>query len=396
MAGAVATFTPGVERKPPRAEQYNWITGQYERDPDQLRLGLEFPLEEEIRLPAEDAVTLLATESGSQLVVGGPGLSLGKKSERVTIRKNRKICGELPLYRVQEIVVLGGGISISTDLIEEACRRGIRIAVLSGGGRPVALLTSPMLTATVETRRAQMAAYGDHRGAEFARWVVAGKLHNQEKLLLYFSKSREGEGKDALEEGARQLRRLRKQALAVEAEDMDGARGSLMGLEGAGGRTYWEKVKGLLPGEMAFPGRIHEHPKDGVNAALNYGYGILYAHVWGAVMNAGLEPFAGFLHSDRAGKPSLVLDMTEEFRQPVVDRPLFAWLNKGGRLKLEGALLDGASREAVATRVLLRMNAVEEHRGKSHQVRSIIQMQARLAAAAFRERSRYRPYAFKW
>jgi len=57
-----------------------------------------------------------------------------------------------------------------------------------------------------------------------------------------------------------------------------------------------------------------------VNSALNYGYGILYGQVWGAVMNAGFEPFAGFLHLDRPGKPSLVLDLIEEFRQPIVDR----------------------------------------------------------------------------
>ena len=46
-------------------------------------------------------------------------------------------------------------------------------------------------------------------------------------------------------------------------------------------------------------------------------------------MNAGLEPFAGFLHVDRSGKPSLVLDLMEEFRQPVVDRAILSWLNKG-------------------------------------------------------------------
>ncbi len=113
-------------------------------------------------------------------------------------------------------------------------------------------------------------------------------------------------------------------------------------------------------------------------------------------MNAGLEPFAGFLHVDRSGKPSLVLDLMEEFRQPVVDRPLLAWLNKGGRLRQENGLLDSASRENVASRILLRMNAVEPHRGKQHQIRSIIQMQARLAASAVRGSRDYRSFLFKW
>ena len=95
---------------------------------------------------------------------------------------------------------------------------------------------------------------------------------------------------------------------------------------------YWREIARMLPDEVGFAGREHEGPGDAVNAALNYGYGILYSHVWGAVMNAGLESFAGFLHVDRSGKPSMVLDLVEEFRQPVVDRAILTWLNKRGRL----------------------------------------------------------------
>ena len=113
-------------------------------------------------------------------------------------------------------------------------------------------------------------------------------------------------------------------------------------------------------------------------------------------MNAGLEPFAGFMHVDRSGKPSMVLDLVEEFRQPVVDRAILTWLNKGGKLKLLKGMLDGESRENVAARVLLRLNTAERHRGKNHEVRSIIQMQARLAASSLRGTRDYRPFAFQW
>jgi CRISPR-associated endonuclease Cas1 len=111
----------------------------------------------------------------------------------------------------------------------------------------------------------------------------------------------------------------------------------------------------MLPDALGFAGRSHQGATDAVNAALNYGYGILTSHVWGAVMNAGLEPFAGFLHVERSGKPSLVLDLMEEFRQPVVDRPILSWLNKGGQLVLQKGMLDAASKESVASRVLLRL-----------------------------------------
>ena len=113
-------------------------------------------------------------------------------------------------------------------------------------------------------------------------------------------------------------------------------------------------------------------------------------------MNAGLEPFAGFLHTDRSGKPSLVLDLVEEFRQPVVDRAILTWLNKGGHLRMERDRLDSESRENVAARVLMRLVSVETHRGRRQEIRSIIQMQTRSAASAVRGWRDYRPFAFKW
>ncbi len=395
MSAAVVPIGPvGLPPRKPPATQFNWITNCYESPPEQLQLPLP-PVEETI-LPHDDSVTLLATENGSQLLVSGFGLFAGKKSERVVVKKGKAVCAQVPFLRLQEVIIASAGVSVSSDLIEELCTRGVRLAFLTSSGKPTALLTSPMLTATVETRRAQLEAYGGRRGADLCRWIVAGKLRNQEKLLRYFAKSRQGDARESLEHAASAFRKLRQQALNMEGETTDAVRPALMGLEGTAGRIYWREVAHMLPDELCFEGREHQGPGDAVNAALNYGYGILYSHVWGAVMNAGLEPFAGFLHVDRSGKPSLVLDLVEEFRQPVVDRAILTWLNKGGRLNLNRGLLDGPSREAVASRVLLRLVATEVHRGKEHQVRSIIQMQARLAASAVRGMREYRPFTFKW
>lgn len=392
MSAILALPIP-IPRKPP-ASQYNWITDHYESAPEQLELPI--PRAEEAFISGDDNVTLLATENGSQLLISGFGLFVGKKSERVVVKKGKAICAQLPFLRLQEVIIGSAGVSLSSDLVEELCARGIRLAFLNSSGKPIALVTSPMLTATVETRRAQLEAYSNQRGVNLCRWIVAGKLRNQEKLLRYFAKSREGGARQALEDAASTFRKLRHAALCVEGDSTDAVRSSLMGLEGTAGRMYWREIARMLPDDSGFNGREHQGPTDAVNAALNYGYGILYSHVWGAVMNAGLEPFAGFLHVDRSGKPSLVLDLVEEFRQPVVDRAILTWLNKGGRLTLNNGLLDGASREAVASRVLVRLIATETHRGKQHQVRSIVQMQARLAASAVRGLREYRPFTFKW
>jgi CRISPR-associated protein Cas1 len=386
-----------LPRKRPTAAQYNWVTGNLDIAPEQIELPLPPPHElEDLILPKDDTVTLLATENGSQLFISGFGLFVGKKSERVVVRKDKSVCAQVPLMRLQEIIIASRGVSLSSDLLEELCERGIRVACLNSSGKPFALVTSPMLTATVATRRAQFEAAHNTCGADLCRWIVAGKLHNQEKLMRYFAKSRDGERRLSLEKTAAALRKLRQSALQIEGASPGEVRAELMGLEGTGGRMYWKEIGNMLPDELGFAGRSQQGATDAVNAALNYGYGILTSHVWGAVMNAGLEPFAGFLHVDRSGKPSLVLDLVEEFRQPIVDRAILGWLNKGGQLTLVRGLLDGGSRESVASRVLMRLNALEHHRGKQHQIRSIVQMQARLAATAVRGLRAYRPFSFKW
>jgi CRISPR-associated protein Cas1 len=143
-------------------------------------------------------------------------------------------------------------------------------------------------------------------------------------------------------------------------------------------------------------GREHRGAADVLNSMLNYGYGILYGLVWGAILNAGLEPFAGFLHVDRPGKPSLVLDLVEEFRQPVVDRPILAHINLGEKIEIADGQLDAETRRAIGYKVLARLESQESFRGKRYQVKSIIQMQARSLASFLRGGKEYRPFAFKW
>jgi CRISPR-associated protein Cas1 len=261
------------------------------------------------------------------------------------------------------------------------------------------MLTSPMLSATVQARREQLLAFHDQRGLEFARVVVGGKIANQERLLRYFSKylkKADPERFQTITQTANALKTHRTKASEVSGNCIEEARAALMGLEGVAGRLYWDGVREIVGQKIEFFGREHRGATDAVNSMLNYGYGILYSQVWGAVLNAGLEPFAGFLHVDRPGKPSLVLDLVEEFRQPIVDRAVIAHLNVGERVQLEGGMLDQQTRRTVAERVLERLQAAETYQGKRYQVRSIIQMQARRLASFLRGDGQYKTFSFKW
>jgi CRISPR-associated protein Cas1 len=311
----------------------------------------------------------------------------------------KKVIYEFPFFRLSEVSVISRGVTLSSDLLMELCQRGVQMNFLHGTGKPYAKITSPMLSAVVKARREQIAALEDERGARFSVLVVANKIANQVKLLRYFGKylkTSDTETFRQIEDIARDLKQLAQQASKARGNRTHEVRGELMGIEGSSGRMYWQGVQAIISRKVEFFGRIHRGATDRVNALLNYGYGILYAQVWGAVISAGLEPFVGFLHVDRPGKPSLVLDMVEEFRQPVVDRTVISHVNLGERLEMEGGLLDAETRKIFSQKILDRLESRETYQGKKYQIRSIIQIQARNLASFLRGERDYRPFRFRW
>lgn len=382
-----------TEERPLPLAQYHLFTGEAVAVP----LLVEDRPEEETTI--DDGIWMTKTGDSSQVVLSGFGMFLSKKSERMLVRKGKDVVYQFPLFRLSDVVVASRGVTISSDLIEELCRRGINLYFLSGGSRPYAMVSSPMLTATVATRRCQIEAMNDRRGLDFSRAIVCGKITNQERLLRYFGKYKkeaDPEKFEAVKSFADSLGKLRKQAPRVNGAAIDEARGTLMGLEGAAGRLYWDGVKEILANRTEFFGRRTRGAMDPVNSLLNYGYGILYSAVWGAVVGAGLEPFAGFLHVDRPGKPSLVLDLVEEFRQPVVDRTVIAHVNLGREIGMTEGLLDQETRKTIGEKVLSRLESHERYEGRKYRISSIIQIQARNLASFLRGRMDYKPFTFKW
>ncbi len=361
--------------------------------------GIARSLEHRLASNGDRQLYVAQAEDAAQLILSGFGMYLGKKSERLQIKLSGKAVYEFPFFRISEVVVASRGVSLSSDLLKEFCERGIRLSFVEASGRPYAMLSSPVLTATVESRREQLLAYNDERGLEFARLIVRGKIRNQRHLLSYFGKYLKQADADrfaVLSAAVPKLRALEMQAKGIEGTSIEQRRAELMGLEGVAGRLYWEGVKTIVESKAEFTGRVHQGAADAVNALLNYGYGILYAHVWGAVVNAGLEPFAGYLHVDRPGKPSLVLDLVEEFRQPVVDRTVIAFINLGQPIAMSDGLLDENTRRAIAQKILERLSTRESFRGQQYQIRSIIQMQARALVSFLRGKDAYRPFSFRW
>lgn len=395
-----APATPSLELLPSVPHQINLYTGEEELP--NFMLGL-FPAGVQERV-LEEGLTVVQSPEGLTVSMSGFGGYVGKKSERLVLKKkDGKVVWQIPFDHLHELQLASSGLSLSVDVVAALADRGVRLSVVGYDGRPVAQMASPMLTASVQIRRAQLEALENGRGLLLARAIAAGKLLNQARLLKYCVKNARQSQPEmylAIHDKVSSILRARRDILRGPWPNLEKARAMLMGLEGQAAKVYWAGISQLIERQAEFTHRAHRGAGDFVNSLLNYGYGVLYSQVWGAIQNAGLEPFAGYLHTDRPGKPSLVLDLTEEFRAPVVDRTVIAALRLGQLQPPNGGSnkgLDADTRSTLVDRLFRRLESRESWKGADYQVRSIIQMQARQVASFLTGRvERYTSFRFKW
>ena len=329
----------------------------------------------------------------SPLVITAFGSRLELKSERIEVYERDKLLHEVALRDVREIIIGKKGVSISSDLLAACAEVGIAVAFLDYSGKPYGLFHTPCAHRTVSIRRAQFAFRESAAAGALMRRIVVNKIANQIRLLRYFARSANDTAAGALRAAAQDIRSYIGQARRIKRPELTDLRDSLMGCEGAAAAAYWRALSGWLEID-SFTHRTGRGAEDPVNAALNYGYGILYARIWGAQILAGLEPFAGLLHADRSGKYALVLDAIEEFRVPLVDRPILAHCSRGLTLKIEAGLLDADSRRVVANWVLEAMERRVQYQGREEAMSAVVGTQAQKLAAHVSGRESYRPYRF--
>lgn len=264
---------------------------------------------------------------------------VGRDGARVHVSKGRLIVSGadgLPLVsiprRAVSRIVLTGAVGLSAGARSWALRNDVDVIFLSRHGGYLGRLSAPRDTANAR-RLLTQAAFADDAEARLplARAIVRAKMRHQVSVL-HRTGRRDG-GVDVA--GACAL--IRSQAASADdATDTD----ELMGLEGAASSAYFDCLSRLVPEDVAFHGRSRRPPKDLANAAFSYAYAILLAECTGALLAAGLEPSLGVLHASTDKRPSLSLDLMEEFRPLLVDRTVMALL-RSRRLRPEHATVSG-------------------------------------------------------
>lgn len=245
---------------------------------------------------------------------------LHKERETVVIKQGDEKLGQFPALSLGGIICFGR-VSVSPFLMGYCADQGIGLAFYTDYGRFLARVQGRENGNVLLRREQYRRADSEDQAAAVARVSVAAKIANSRSVLQREIRNH-GETpslREAVDKLATSLRRVR------NADSVDAIRG----MEGDAANTYFGVFNNLLKGSgFAFGGRVRRPPTDPVNALLSFVYSLITQECTSALQGVGLDPYVGFLHKDRPGRPSLALDMLEEFRAAWGDRFVLTLVNR--------------------------------------------------------------------
>lgn len=291
-------------------------------EPDTAQASLIVPAAHSPQPTAEPRRLVPARDDRLAVYVQGHGHSVGLKGEVLEIRAKGKVLNEVRLIEIAQLS-LYGNVQLSAQALRELAARDVPIAHLSYGGWLTAVTTPPPHK-NIDLRRRQFATATDPAAClRLAQAFIVGKIRNARTLLRR-------NARDLPEGVLHQLAVARRRAEGCEAID------SLLGIEGAAAREYFSYFAQMFKpgaGESApafeFTARNRRPPRDPVNALLSFLYALLSKEMLVTLVGVGFDPYLGFYHQPRYGRPALALDLMEEFRPLVADSVAIGLINTG-------------------------------------------------------------------
>lgn len=327
------------------------------------------------------------------LYVQFQGAMIGKKGDELEVRQKGAILSKARLIDVSQVSVFGS-VQISTQVTRELLSRNIPLCYFTYGGWFIGYTTG-LGHKNVELRLKQFETTSDkEKSLALAKSFVIGKIKNARTLLR---RNHSDPPTAALKEMSRLA------SAALHAKDTE----SLLGFEGAAAKTYFANFATILrPKEkdtsvFEFQNRNRRPPTDPVNALLSFLYAILIKDTTIVLQTIGYDPFLGFYHRPRYGRPALALDLAEEFRPLIADSVVLSLINTGeirnsDFIKRAGAVaLTDRGRKQVLASYERRMDTLITHPtfGYSISYRRVLEVQARLLGRyLFGELDSYQPF----
>jgi CRISPR-associated protein Cas1 len=315
------------------------------------------------------------------LYLNTQGTRVGKSGAVLQVKEKDAVVQEVRLGEICQANVMGN-VQISTQAIQALCEAGIPVCYFSLGGWFYGI-TNGLNQKNVFLRRAQFRLSDEEYFARsLARRLVAGKVRNQRTML----QRNHVEPRAVVLSGLKEMAERAERASSLE---------ELLGIEGNAARLYFGEFGGMVKvgedgeGEAPafdFEGRNRRPPRDPVNALLSLGYSLLSKDLTVASYAVGFDPYVGFYHQPRFGRPALALDLMEPFRPLIVDSAVLTAINTGMVTKRDfvqvgpSVALTAGGRKGFFRAYELRMDTLVTHPLFEYRVsyRRLLEIQARL------------------
>lgn len=245
-----------------------------------------------------------------ELVLNTYGLSLSRDNEGFVISSHDGK-QRIPAQSIKSIQVCRG-VQITSDAVMLAIEHEIEIMFMDKTGSPVGRVWSPRYGSISSIRKGQLNFSYSHEAVDWIKTLVSQKIENQQAMMLLFSTADHPNA--TTQKSIRRLEDYRKKISLLEGEVVHDIAATLRGWEGQASRIYFATINEFLPEAFRFQARSQHPALDVVNAFLNYGYGILYGRIEGAMIKAGIDPYIGIMHRDNYNRPVLVYDIIELYR----------------------------------------------------------------------------------
>lgn len=251
----------------------------------------------------------------SYLFVNEKGAQIFYEDNSVQVKYKDGMLKRIPVETLEAIYMFNY-VQITTQCSIECIKRGIYVSYFSPTGKYFGRLQS---TGHVNTARQRQQAKlaGTDFALQLAKNIIKGKIHNQEVVLKRYARSERKDLGEFIK--SMQISERKIESCETVAE--------IMGYEGNAAKVYFRGLGKLVHEEFAFSGRSKHPPQDEFNSMLSLGYSLLMNEIYGRLENKGLNPYFGFIHSDKEKHPTLASDIMEEWRAPIVDSMVMSMVN---------------------------------------------------------------------
>lgn len=346
------------------------------------------------------------------------GAVVGRDGERLVVRKGGAVLEEVPIANISEVALMGN-VQLTSQAVATLLAKEVDVVFLSSYGKFRGRLAGTGSKHS-RLRHRQLLALGEEgRALAIAKAIVDGKINNQRVLLQRQRRRNEttppGDGGGGpLGRGPVDPGRFDRALTGMLRMRVDAAGAnnlaSLRGYEGKAAAYYFDAIRALLTPDWRFDRREYYPPPDPFNALLSFAYSLLQKDVFAAVNRVGFDPYLGFFHELEYGRPSLALDLMEEWRPVIADALVLELVNRGSlrpdQFEWTGAIKRPVQLGEAGVEVVLRAygNRLEtavyhpdaSSGGGQTSLRQAIRLQAyRLARVVLDEDKAYAPYAVR-